>query len=43
MGSLEEGTLVKYDWHPYKKEKFGFGNRCTQREDSVQTHKGRPR
>ena len=32
-----EGALIRYDWCPYKKGKFGHRDRRAQREDKVKT------
>lgn len=29
-----------YDWCPYKREKFGYRDRHSQKEDNVKTHAG---
>ena len=37
--SLPSG--YQFDWHPYKKGKLRYRDRCAQREDSVKTQKGK--
>lgn len=35
-------TLIQYNWHPFKKRKFGSRDRHAQRADGVETERGQP-